>query len=119
MNEEVKKMVINALRSGEYKKIEGMLCSDGGFCFYGVLCDLHAKAIGGEWEFDTSAPPGGGYRKYLKHVITPPIAVLQWAGLPQLVSAEVSINGVRLSIEAHNDFGRTFAEIADAIEEQL
>lgn len=40
---------VKALRSGEYKQIQGLLKDDSGFCCLGVLCDLAMKDGGPEW----------------------------------------------------------------------
>ena len=37
---EIKKRLIVALRSGDYKQTRGALCEDGGYCCLGVLCEL-------------------------------------------------------------------------------
>jgi len=44
MKLEVKKLWIEALRSGKYEQGRGALNKDGKFCCLGVLCDLAVKA---------------------------------------------------------------------------
>lgn len=50
MNQEFKKIWIEALRSGRYKQVKGGLhCADG-FCCLGVAEDLLQKAEGSQWS---------------------------------------------------------------------
>lgn len=72
MKTRIKKKWLEALRSGEYEQTLGKLRDERGFCVYGVLCDLHAKETGGEW--DGSA--------YLGKKGSLPGEVAGWAGLP-------------------------------------
>lgn len=45
MNPEVKKIWLEALKSGEYKKgVDRLRSEDNAFCCLGVLCNLHAIA---------------------------------------------------------------------------
>ena len=51
MNQQIKQLWVNALRSGEYKQATGRLRKNDGYCCLGVLCDLHSKTTGeGHWE---------------------------------------------------------------------
>jgi hypothetical protein len=109
MNPEVKARWVAALRSGEYEQATGQLRkTTGSFCCLGVLCNLYDSAAWGK-EFD-------GYDG------VPSNTVLDWAGLDSQhfnSAVRVDIGGVVLTLYEHNDKGRTFAEIADAIEAQL
>lgn len=111
MNPEIKARWIAALRSGEYKQTKSELRSAvDKFCCLGVLCDLHAQAGLGLWD---------GFR-YREEGTIPPTDVAVWAGLPVVYpNPDVWIDGKCRSVAEHNDQGATFAEIADAIEEQL
>ena len=119
MNAEIKAKWVAALRSGEYRQSTRRVLSDGdgGWCCLGVLCDLYAKETGAAWQplADGMALPSGG-------LYYPPAYVREWARFHE-DSQPVSIGGARASVAVHNDGvsipGRTFAEIADAIEEQL
>lgn len=118
MNPQIKARWIEALRSGHYKQGSGSLrlISDEGsesFCCLGVLCDLHAEAEGEGWR----ARRGCGFMEYGGHANFPPVAVYDWAGL--CLDTSLEIDGVQDAIEFHNDGGRSFAQIADAIEAQL
>ncbi len=48
-----------------------------------------------------------------------PLEVENWAKLKRCSGDYVVIDEANLLLSAHNDSGRTFAEIADAIEAQL
>lgn len=86
MNEEIKKLWIEALRSGEYKQGTGRLnmVNEAGaslMCCLGVLCDLYIKQTGkGEWVNDNGIKHfTSSTEKYV--AMLPPIEVVQWAGL--------------------------------------
>ena len=52
MNKLIKKLWLEALRSGEYKQGQDKLKrNDNSFCCLGVLCDLHRKETQGkDWD---------------------------------------------------------------------
>lgn len=103
MNPEIKAKWVAALRSGEYKQGKGSLSTGGEFCCLGVLCDLY--------------DPEGWDKKFHRNNGLPPDAVDAWSGL--VYDARVVIGGETRTLYEHNDEGRTFSEIAQAIEEQL
>jgi hypothetical protein len=113
LNPEIKARWVAALRSGEYTQTTGMLKrAENTMCCLGVLCDLYDKNGWGEL-FDGRAG-------------TPPMQVREWAGFPVAAydaesrpTPNVTIDGESEALYNHNDSGRTFAEIADAIEAQL
>jgi len=112
MNPEVKKLWVEALRSGKYKQGKSRLRRGGEYCCLGVLCDISGL---GEWEGDDYVTTEAyGYRS----ADLPP-AVEKWAGLKDSFGGQVSFNGIDRDLAYHNDVGRTFAEIADTIEAQL
>lgn len=111
MNPEVKAKWVVALRSGEYKQGQRKLRVGDAFCCLGVLCNLHAQS-----HPEIAARQHDTY-SYMGHLSLTPIPVENWAGLD--VDVDVEINGVLAPLYSHNDDGRTFAEIADAIESQL
>ena len=110
MNQEIKTKWVAALRSGEYEQTEGALKDHCGFCCLGVLCEISEKETGFGIE-ETYAENDG--REALG------LTVRVWAGLPDSSGATVQINGESDFLTKHNDDGRTFLEIADAIEAQL
>lgn len=112
MNPEVKAKWVAALRSGEYKQGREQLKYGNEFCCLGVLCDLYAKEH--EVEFDDGLADYGSE--------LPSDTVCEWAGLPKN-NPEVQVDGYLHEVSVHNDGtvveGKTFAQIADAIEAQL
>lgn len=120
MNPEVKAKWVAALRSGEYKQTKDRLKDGSGHCCLGVLCDIFAKERGKPWT-DASLSEAGPGQSYDDLDITdaglPGAVVCIWAGFDPQV--EVKIGRVRKRLYNHNDDNATFAEIADAIEEQL
>lgn len=147
MNPDVKKVWVEALRSGEYRQGTGVLCvidSKGvaHHCCLGVLCELHKDAI--DIRKATTSPfavqnkygPGSYVLMYGLTTIDLPQNVRTWAGLrddnPRFShDAEVSKEFAKrvynlsekeadyTSLALLNDKGYTFAEIADIIEKYL
>lgn len=114
MNSEVKKVWVDALRSGNYKQTQGTLSSQGEFCCLGVLCDLYIKEHECKVEEYTEEKTGRRCLKYDNEPGVLPEKVMHWAGLKQ---NNPVVQGQCLALL--NDLGRTFPEIADMIEEQL
>jgi hypothetical protein len=121
MNQEIKKRWVEALRSGEYEQGRKHLHPEAGkYCCLGVLCDLHSKDNGVEWE----SGPVFAASSYMGSVWKLPLSVMAWADLAE---RDPLVNGLALSI--HND-GRSgggltdfvgpksFQEIAQLIEEE-
>lgn len=115
MNPKIKKQWVAALRSGDYKQGKKRLRnSRGAFCCLGVLCNLHAKAHPQIAAFEKKK------LEYMGCEELPPNDVCIWAGFAEGdANPFVTINGVGVGVAEHNDNGRSFAEIADAIEKQL
>lgn len=69
--EEVIKMWVAALRSGEYEQARYQLNSGKGFCCLGVLCDLAVKDGGDPWVQSRNANrmSHGGHEKFLPAAI--------------------------------------------------
>jgi len=112
MNQEIKAKWVAALRSGQYEQAKEVLHSEasGGFCCLGVLCVL-SMAETGFGISDTLEETAGD--NFLG------LTVMQWAGLPFEHGDKVVIDGQDRLLSSHNDDGKTFAQIADAIEAQL
>jgi len=72
VNKRIKKLRVEALRSGKYEQANGQLQRSDKFCCLGVLCDLYAKEI--------------GERPYDDEQGDLPGEVCQWAGLESLDS---------------------------------
>jgi hypothetical protein len=116
MNQEIKAQWVAALRSGSYQQTRAYLNDARGFCCLGVLCDIHAQATGSAWvDFDD----GEGIKAYGRTTSVLPRAVINWAGVEDHNGGQVRIGGVSAHLPGHNDAGRTFSQIADAIEAQL
>lgn len=119
MNPEIKAKWVAALRSGEYKQLQGALRSDNEagscFCCLGVLCDLYTEDKGIEWDLrkledESDAVPSTTVAAWAR---------FSWDESGYAKDPFVVIDGKSKKLSAHNDTGRTFAEIADAIEAQL
>jgi hypothetical protein len=55
MNERVKNLIVDALRSGDYKRCTGHLTKDGCFCVNGLILELYRQDTGdGKWDFHDS-----------------------------------------------------------------
>lgn len=113
MNPEIKKKWVDALRSGKYKQGTGALRRGDSFCVLGVVCDLFSKEYGTPWE-----TRNGGSFYFLSKGCSLPAAVLKWMELPKWSNENIQI-GARQTLSSLNDTGFTFAQLADAIEEQL
>ena len=99
--EEVIKLWVKALRSGEYKQTKDSLKNRGGFCCLGVLCDLAAKDGGGDW-----------YRnEYRGYKSSPPYNIQKFI-FNKFGSKFMS------QLMCYNDNGKSFEFIADKIEKK-
>jgi hypothetical protein len=113
VKKEIKKLWVGALRSGEYKQTTGKLRDGDAFCCLGVLCNLHAQAhpeIAAKQKDKTHYM---GFEEVL------PSVVREWAGMTYRNGDHVVIGNRLAELSHHNDAGRSFEEIANAIEEQL
>ena|SRR6188768_1756975 len=113
MDPEVKARWVKALRSGEYVQVQDRLRKGSKHCCLGVLCDLYTKESGKRWGFS-----GMKWRDIFDFADLPGPEVCIWAGLPD-ENPVVRIGKAKRALSGHNDNGAPFAEIADAIEEQL
>lgn len=142
MNEDVKRKLLDALRSGEYEQGTGVLEENDKFCCLGVLCDIarregivsrQIRTTRGMWDeegvlYDEEEVLYDGERYEL------PAAVMAWAGLDDSVvtlpnpmdavvqrylDAHVRKDAAAASLVNLNDNGASFEEIAQVIEEQL
>lgn len=103
MNAELKTKWLEALRSGKYKQGRGRLRQGDEFCCLGVLCDISGL---GEWigEVETK---GYSFKEDIRY-----------GTLPRHMVPELSCKTSN-SLTGMNDSGKSFAEIADYIEENL
>jgi hypothetical protein len=112
MKENQQKLV-EALRSGRYQQGRGELKSrfeDNCFCFWGVVCDVSGLS---SWTKSNI----GGWNNYMGEAVFPPNAVKDWVGFD--CSIGVTIDGHEADLMVHNDNGISFAQLADAIEQQI
>lgn len=134
MNPEIKKLWVEALRSGKYNQGQGGLCTTTPqgpvFCCLGVLCDIHKNTVAQveNWE-------GNGVQKhYLNAIDLLPKKVVEWAGLEKNVGAFgfgterdifsetfdiIARIGNYTSVATANDSDVSFKDIADEIERVL
>lgn len=113
MKPDVKKLWVEALRSGKYKQGKGCLRAGDEYCCLGVLCDLHRVEFKQDWAHYSLV-----ILTYLTETAKLPRVVQKWAGLaianPKLgdescVALNDGMCGTKL----------TFPEIADLIEKHL
>lgn len=120
MNEEVKNKWVEALRSGNYEQGRCAMHREDKFCCLGVLCDVHRHE---QLELEGQAPAWveESWEKNLTYngaSTLLPDEVSKWAGFNS-ANPTIKIDGVTCTIATHNDVGRSFEAIADAIEEQF
>ncbi len=127
MNERIKNLWVQALRSGKYTQGHGYLMRDDKFCCLGVLCDLAIKA-GVPGINVTESGDGSGSMSYgyglARSVVTLPPVVAAWAGVdegdPQVYVEDATEEDAFPTLSFLNDErGYNFNQIADAIEAQL
>lgn len=129
MKEDIKKIWVDALRSGDYGQGDGRLYDGESYCCLGVLCDLHQKMTSqGIWTHTTDEDNVDWvvYRDNTYGINageTLPKAVVEWAGLidanPNVGIYECA-SGLRHSRLAElNDHGFSFDELSDIIQEKL
>lgn len=121
MKTEIKKLWVKALRSGEYEQGKGALVQAGNkrdyFCCLGVLTDLYIERhVCDGWheqkQIDGSRFLFGGEGYFI------PARVRRWAGIADRNPLVRAKDGLR-SLTSCNDTGKSFDEIADAIEKSL
>lgn len=114
MNQEVKKLWVDALRSGEYQQGKGSLRNDNKYCCLGVLCDLAVSS--GVCKCRSGIFPGNVLYRYDSEFDVLPDSVIDWA---ELESKNPAIRADALTLGDLNDSGRDFIFIADRIEKYL
>lgn len=106
MDQNVKKLWVDALRSGEYKQGMYALRKGNDFCCLGVLCDISDKF---KW---VQAGINSTYFKYGNEMSSLPEEVANWASLCRF-------SGLITSLTQRNDNSVPFVDIANYIEENL
>lgn len=111
MNQEIKKLWIDGLRSGKYRQGQGALKTPyGEYCCLGVLCDIYREVTGfGEWV-------DGAYQSFNEsNSISLSPDVVKWAGLKE----SNPIFGGHDAIGLNDKEQYTFEQIANEIEKYL
>ena len=115
MKPEIKKLWVDALRSGEYKQGTCKLRTDDKYCCLGVLTDLYFKKTGqGSWT-DTPYCKGIFYFNCEsgsddQHLVS---EIKGWAGLESFCPLSKE---KRKALTELNDNGMSFEDIAEIIE---
>ena len=128
MHEHIKKLWVDALRSGNYQQGLGQLRCGDTYCCLGVLCDLHDRDQGGPGWDDKD-------QTYLRCDALLPGEVAKWAGtiaddsdfalgefnvsLPDCSLDDPSFADHEYDLTEVNDNGFSFLQIADLIEQNL
>jgi hypothetical protein len=116
MKKKIKKLWLDALRSGEYAQGKGFLVSDGieadNFCCLGVLTDIAVEHGIVEWENDDELNYIQDEDSEYREKFFLPDEVIQWAGLNDQTN-------IQRILAQMNDSGSSFDSIADVIEKEL
>ena len=97
---------VAALLSGDYKQTAGHLRDSAGFCCLGVACDISGQ---GTWEL-TGSSGIQGYRVD---------SCFRSAVAPFTLAEAYGFDGYQSRLSNMNDNGKSFAEIAKYIQENL
>lgn len=111
MNERVKKLWVEALRSGAYRQTHGVLRTSNepdAYCCLGVLTDLYCKETRSTW--------GEALAGHEDECLPPRVRV--WAGTDS-EDPDLNDGAESRSASGFNDDGTSFTEIADMIERSL
>ena len=114
--------LVDALRSGEFSQGKGHLHTNEGFCCLGVACEIYRRETDlGEWVDHKPTYKAFKLPEKESHLTGTNIAgvtailpaeVARWFGF----STTTGIYHENSSLANDNDIGKTFAEIADIIE---
>lgn len=108
MDQRIKKIWIEALRSGKYKRTRDQLKDMGGFCVLGVLCDIFTKEKNITWDEmpDTTNLPG---------------VVQEWSKISSPVGSYSNVDsiGTGCLVKDNDVLGLNFNQLADIIEENF
>ena len=121
MNQDVKSLWVDALRSGEFTQGKGALrTKDNKYCCLGVLCELYLRQTNDDvsWKYDDVFL---GYGLYGEKAVLPN-KVIKWSGIVnyngKIIDNNVETNLVSLNDKGCSFKGCSFNEIADLIEKQ-
>ena len=109
---------VAALRSGEFKQGRGWLRSDDRYCCLGVGCEVFRIATRqGKWVEDKGGVDDFVPNCDMQDCTEFPRSVADWFGLADR-DLSLTIKGERKCASEHNDSGRRFKTIANAIEKE-
>lgn len=122
MKQEIAKIWVEALRSGEYTQCGSVLKrsdAEGKYshCCLGVLCELYNKNNTNEQKLTETEDYRGGIT-FNGEAELLPSEVLQWAGL-RFRKGFFGLDDKRRSLADMNDTGSSFHAIADVIEQNV
>lgn len=120
-NQEIMREWVAALRSGDYLQGRGRLKTDNQYCCLGVLCDIAVKHGVLPQPIVHETPGTDGVHTIALYgagaILMPPGVVNKWADIPSALDY-FKLNGLHSrDLASMNDNGKSFAEIADLIEE--
>lgn len=119
MNQDIKELWVQALRSGEYQQSRNSLRRNGGYCCLGVLCDLYAKEHNVEWQINPKYAPNEQYQLNGCNYMLPS-EVVTWAELESQDPGFKKDETEDTLLSYLNDHLKlNFNQIAQVIEEQL
>jgi hypothetical protein len=111
-------LLVQRLRSGEYQQARNTLHDDSGFCCLGVACDVfRIEAKEGSWKDHGDI----GYRFTISGTSNyqdMPEPVRQWYGFTSATGSYRTHDLILKTLSNDNDFGQSFAQIADIIESE-
>jgi hypothetical protein len=112
MNPVVKRLWVNALRSGKFKQDAGYLNTEEGYCCMGVLCEI--SPFEKHWSDELNVYGWG------KDYAVLPKKIMKWAGLI-INNPIIKEEGEHLitASYANDALGKDFNTIADWIEQNL
>ena len=122
MNADLKQQWIDALRSKQYKQGKKVLCQvdekgKESFCCLGVLFDIAGGEVDGEW----SEVKSGNF--FCSNIRSAKVKSAKSSNEEFLPKGFIKFSGVEREAQSKlaemNDYGHSFKEIADWIEENL
>jgi len=117
--EAFKQQWLAALRSGDYTQTKDALRDDRGFCCLGVACDIHNPSQWGEPNGTGSRAAASGDYGFPGFDDIPLEALTVLRQLEYIEDGITMGNSLMRRLSVLNDDGKSFAEIADWIEENL
>ena len=120
MKENIAKVWVDALRSGDYKQGGDYLCKNNEYCCLGVLCDLYEKKNDLTGFKRVKTYPNGNEVTFYGgcHEILP-AEVVEWAGIGSHIGNYLdAYSDHEFSLAELNDGGHSFKELADIIESE-